>query len=80
MAKISFWQQDVPSPMSVDVINRCLRDKQVLVEKNTLGVVITGIQSCVGTEAVWYPFQLCSPPLAPPPKPLVSSHGWTILL
>lgn len=26
--------------MSVDVINRCLRDKQVLLEKNTLCVVI----------------------------------------
>lgn len=56
-----FWQQDVPSHISVDVINRCPSDKQVLPERNILCLKILEIALC----GSWDGFALPSLPLHP---------------
>lgn len=52
-----FQQQDVPSCMSVDVINSCPADKQVLLEKNILCLAVLQTVLC-GYETPWSPFRL----------------------
>lgn len=65
-----FWQQDVPSHMSVDVINRCLSNKQALPERNILCLKIPAL-SWVGLQ------RLRSAQLAPLPATRPST--WLIL-
>lgn len=67
-----FQQLDVPSRMSVDVINSCPADKQVLLEKNILCLAI--VQTVLsGTRLSGPPSG--SPLLTLPPNSPISSHG-----